>query len=518
MSIITNDMENIAVINALKLSKFSLERIFDSESTIVKSYNFARSLPEVNKIVYLISNISARDVILGELKDKSSSITSFEILEGNSVVTLFEKLKEISIKSSNIFYFYLDCPFLDINLAKKMYDDHIKYFAEYTFADGYPYGLTPEILKVDILDSILKLANSKPTIIGRKSIFDTIKRDINAFDIETIISPKDLRLLRVELTVDTKRNFLAVKGVYEAGGRDAESIVEILDKRGELLRTLPAYIAIQIVEGCTQQCRYCPYGLWLREHYEANPFKISEMGLGEFRTVVDKIESFCDDAIIDISLWGEASLHSNILGIIEEVVKRNALELVVETSGLGWSKEVLNNIREMENEKITWIVSLDAFSDEVYRSIRGEGFKEAVEFVDKLLEYFPLKTYVQAVRMKENEDELERFYRYWREKTENVIIQKYDNFCGILPDRRVTDLSPLKRFPCWHLKRDVSILIDGTVPLCREDFNRRYTLGNIFSDDFEKIWENGKVYYLNHLKGKYPDICKKCDEYYTYNF
>ena len=185
---------------------------------------------------------------------------------------------------------------------------------------------------------------------------------------------------------------------------------------------------------------------------------------------------------------------------------------------MGWSEKILNEIREESYKKPTWIVSLDAFSNEVYRKIRGNGFKEALDFTDRLLNYFPEKTYVQAVRMDENEEELEKFYRHWKEKTNNVIIQKYDNFCGMLPDKRVTDLSPLKRFPCWHLKRDIYILIDGTVPLCREDFNKEYVLGNVFKDEFEQIWERGKIYYQDHLRGEYPEICKRCDEYYTYNF
>ncbi len=518
MSIITSDMRNIAIVNALKLPDFLLRRIFDSESTVTRNYSFARSLPEIDKIVYLVATSSSRDVISKELGEDAPSKVSFSIFKDDDIAHLFRRLKELSEGFDNVFYFYVDCPFLDPTLAEKMYRDHIKYFAEYTFADGYPYGLTPEILKVDVLDSLLRLADEKPRAIDRRGVFEIIKRDINAFDIETLISPKDLRLLRVELTAETKRNFIVVKRIYDAGGRDARSIIEVLDSRGDLLRTLPAYIAVQIVEGCIQRCEYCPYGLELRKRYSADTVKISEMKVADFRVIVDKIESFCDDAVISISLWGEASLHSNILEIIGEVVKRKSLDLIVETSGLGWDRGVLDAIGRSVVKKPTWIVSLDAFSEEVYKKIRGEGFGEVLEFVEWLLEHFPDKTYVQAVRMKENEEELERFYRYWKERTENIIIQKYDNFCGILPDRRVTDLSPLKRFPCWHLKRDISVLIDGTVPLCREDFDKKYVLGNIFKDDFEKIWKNGEAYYLKHLKGEYPEICKKCDEYYTYNF
>ncbi|MCP4160831.1 MAG: hypothetical protein GY760_12225 [Deltaproteobacteria bacterium] len=120
--------------------------------------------------------------------------------------------------------------------------------------------------------------------------------------------------------------------------------------------------------------------------------------------------------------------------------------------------------------------------------------------------------------MEENEENLEDFFRFWRNKTENIIIQKYDWFCGIYEQKKITDLSPLTRNPCWHLKRDMFIRINGDVPLCREDLKCEHKQGNVFSDDLETIWGNGKLIYLDHIRGELPAICGKCDEYYTFNF
>jgi spiro-SPASM protein len=147
-----------------------------------------------------------------------------------------------------------------------------------------------------------------------------------------------------------------------------------------------------------------------------------------------------------------------------------------------------------------------------------ETMEEANKTALFLHELFGDKLYIQSVRMKDQEEYLEKFYRSWKEKGFNVIIQKHDHFCGVLPDLRVTDLSPVKRFPCWHLKRDLNILIDGTVPMCREDLKRESVFGNIFTDNLEQIWNNGNGLYAIHLSGEYPEICRECDEYYTYNF
>jgi spiro-SPASM protein len=131
---------------------------------------------------------------------------------------------------------------------------------------------------------------------------------------------------------------------------------------------------------------------------------------------------------------------------------------------------------------------------------------------------FPDHVYAQAVRMKQNEDPLEAFYRHWEGETGRVIVQKYDSFGGYLPDHKVTDLSPLKRFPCWHIKRDLSVLMDGRVPMCREDLQAQTVLGNIFEDDLSEIWARGEPIYSEHLNGSFRSLCDGCDEYYTYNF
>jgi spiro-SPASM protein len=120
--------------------------------------------------------------------------------------------------------------------------------------------------------------------------------------------------------------------------------------------------------------------------------------------------------------------------------------------------------------------------------------------------------------MKDTEEHLETFWRYWKEKTDHIIVQKYDDYCGVLPPRKVTDLSPVRRFPCWHNKRDLNVLLDGTVPRCREDIHARYSLGNLFHESIDEVWDRGESLHREHVDGSYPDICEHCDEYYTFNF
>jgi spiro-SPASM protein len=173
---------------------------------------------------------------------------------------------------------------------------------------------------------------------------------------------------------------------------------------------------------------------------------------------------------------------------------------------------------------LSWIISLDAMDAGRYKEVRGSGYPEAVDCAKTLLSLFPKDLYVQAVRVKDAEDDIEAFYRSWKEAGARIIIQKYDDFCGLLPRLQASDLSPVQRRPCWHLMRDVAVLLDGRVPLCRECIGterlKNFNLGNIYTDKLETIWQQGEKFYLKQCaeSPSYTDICAGCDEYYTYNF
>jgi spiro-SPASM protein len=264
------------------------------------------------------------------------------------------------------------------------------------------------------------------------------------------------------------------------------------------------------------------------------------MGIDRFGELLEKIIAFSGDAVIDLSLWGEISLHPGKMEIIRMALARPEVSLILESSGLGWKHGELEALAAAAASApprkspllaapLSWIISLDAWDAGRYREIRGPGFAEASECAKRLFSLFPKDAYVQAVRLKGGEDDIEKFYLSWRDlapgrNAANVIIQKYDDFCGALPKLQASDLSPVRRRPCWHLMRDMNVLLDGRVPACREDLGAlkgegdKPLAGNVFTDSLQDIWEMGMPLLREHCGGVYRGICAGCDEYYTYNF
>jgi spiro-SPASM protein len=527
-------MNALLVLFAGKLSGEAFEPLIDGKNSISLALEQAVQFAGVKKTA-----------LLAKTEGDFPFLPSDTLLERRPAWTIQELMETIASLSAGFdftYFIWADCPFLDPVLAGKLAERHLRYAAEYSYADGWPYGLAPELLSPGTAAILAKIAGDEGGgAVERGSFFSILQKDINAFDIETEISPIDLRCHRLSLCADSKRNLLLLSRFAQASGRaipDTAAVERIIEEQPAILRTLPNFYPIQVYGGCPQSCAFCPYP---RASGGAFPERRDCMETKQFASLLERIAAFSGDAVIDLSLWGELALHPHKMTLIELVLQKPCLALVIETSGIGWQDGELEQAAELagkaaalENRKsplppLSWIVSLDTADPARYKEIRGAGFAEALECVKKLLSLFPKDAYVQAVRTTGAEDDIERFYRSWKEAAPsgaaNIIIQKYNDFCGTLEKKQASDLSPVERKPCWHLMRDMPVLIDGTVPLCRDDIaalkgegNGERILGNVWRDSLENIWKRGEQFHIEHCGKQYSAICSGCDEYYTYNF
>ncbi len=537
----------VAVVFSGRISRHAFEAVFDGKCAFERAVICAGSLPSVESVVVLLPG--AESPLPGEIETLAGSSTSKPVKffspgdfnPGTSVWTealLCKALEKISSCYESLYFMWADTPFIDIDFSSQLYQRHIRYGAEYTFADCYPVGLAPEIFASGILSVLSKMAEGNNFPAGRDSLFNVIKKDINSFDIETDVASEDVRMMRIILACNNLRNLEICQAL---SGINASNYGEIIRDRQASLRSRPAFYAFQISGRCPFECPHCPYPAFCSSGTGKSPgipaiARKDYMKKEDFETALEKISGYSEDAVVSLSLWGECSFHPEVPQFVESVLRYPGLSLLIETTGTDWNPDTLKEISRIAAAadskssfrpygKVNWIVSIDAVSPGMYSRIHGlderEGeaaFRKSLEFVKLASELFPGCVYPQFLRMKENEEELENFFRYWKDSLGNVIIQKYDTFCSSLPDRRPADLSPIIRYPCWHLKRDFSVLLDGTVPLCREDIYGTMICGNIFTDSIAEIIEKNAPLYSSQINCEYKGLCGACDEYYTFNF
>lgn len=495
-------MADLIVTNSFFLSEESFTALNGSDSSVERVKNFISTL----------QGITEDSDVLEILSDNNSYSLGYENIKiNNNVASLVEQLYKVTKKYENIIYIFSDCPLYDFDISKDLFLQHKKYWAEYTFSDGYPIGSTIEILSVNVLQKLLPLSANSNEIIERDTLFKLFQKDINNFDIELKLPYSDLREYRLSFTTESLLNREICNSLLENGYTNLKDFIDNIEIYKPFFRSSPSFFDIQISTDCPQQCSYC---YWPKVK-KNNKIESGSMSLGEFKIIMSKISSFAKTGWISLSPFGEPSMNPDIYEIIEEVIKTEGFNLLIETSGLNWDIDKINNISK--KEKIEWIVSLDTLNSELYNKLRGGDPQVVMDFYNSIEPLFPGKVHAQSVRMLDNEDDLEELYSFFDQNSKSLIIQKYNSSCKRLEDKKVADLSPVNRTDCWHIKRDLVILYNGNVPQCRE-FAFESTLGNVLKEKIEDIWNNGYKVYKEHIDGNFSQMCRECDEYYTFNF
>lgn len=474
------------------------------------------------------------DTLLSEVKDlaKKSGFQPLQPQNEGSLPLLQALSQSGCLKGGLCYWFEGDAPFYDLDLVQKMVQNHRYYGVQFSNGDGYPEGLVPEIWNAEILPALIKLAEhekgSKIRLDQGDKLFDLLALNINRFDIETMIAPQDTSLMRLKFFSRGLRKSLLCRRLAPLFANIdhtpietdepapfnieyfADRVVRFLVQNESLLRTRPAFYHIQITTQSPHSCSYLPTPIAFSDQkMEMSPDRLHQLAL--------KAREFSETAVFSLSLWGEPSHHSRISEMIDAVLSVEGLQLLIETSGIGWDSALFRQLKEKYEGKIIWIVTLDSIDPMTYKQLRGEGFEEAFQTAKELNRLFPKECYIQAVRLKEGEAQLEKFWEYWNREG-NVLIQKYNHFCKALPERKVVELAPIKRYPCWHLKRDFNILADGSLLVCREDYKGDNVIGNVFEEELDSLFQRTEELYNQQCQGEYPGRCGACDEYYTFNF
>jgi spiro-SPASM protein len=546
-------------------SPYLFERRFDGESAFGRALLWARTIPDIAGIV-IFTWESSREHITSEMRRLNQSgveIVSAAVWDAKKLVTEFSNWAEDKGEASLVFAL-ASCPFYDAALTQELLLQHKKYASEYTFAEGYAEGLVPAVIDSGALKSLAALSKAIPDNppINSRVLFEVMKSRVNSFEVETLIAPKDVRFYRFDFSCVTKRALLVCQNLYKAASERgvlkkageesfAAALADLACQTPDVQRVVPSFYDVQISAWTRDTPIYSPYAAEYKKKFSHAPCDAREknpqcfMPLDSFKKLADEAAEFSGEAVTSLSAWGEALAHPDICAIIEAALKHSGLSLMIETDGSLLTRDLARCIAEIAHnapartnghKKIYWIVKIDAVDKAMYdkmRAVEGEeqildtsgeipSFEKAVLACEILREIFAEDVYAQFTRTTVNEAQLESFYRGYKEKG-SLIIQKYDSFCGKLPPLRPADLSPIERGPCWHFTRDMVILADGSVPFCKEAVLEALHGVNVFEAGLEEVWKKIGEVFCNQGDAAQKlimpqQICKDCDEYYTFNF
>ncbi len=292
----------------------------------------------------------------------------------------------------------------------------------------------------------------------------------------------------------------------------------------------PQRIGIEASKYCQLKCIKCPNGLGMN---------IGEKGFlsdTQFRLFLDQMPGF--KGTITFSSWGEPFLNPRIFEIIA-LASGRGIRTTLSTNLCHSIDGFAVKIISAGLSKIT--VGLDGATAETYAKYRRGGnwklIMDNIEMINTEKELqgklFPELVW-QVILTKYNETEIEKIKQLCDSKKMAFKIKplKQDNIGefskdDIAPspeiyDKYLPEFEPADRIAggnirCNEVWTRPSIDWDGEVYPCCMVYDKKYSLGNVFKEKFEVIWNSAKYRESRRLLtdpdyfSPYDLACNKCN-------
>lgn len=265
-------------------------------------------------------------------------------------------------------------------------------------------------------------------------------------------------------------------------------------------------IYIEITNMCNLKCEFC-----IPCKREARMMSVSE-----FEEVIKKVYKYTK--VVTLHVKGEPLLHKNLEDILNIIDKYN-LQVNITTNGtlirekldiLKRSKCIkqinfslhsfnqndhmsslyLKNIFECVSELSNVTISYRLWNLE---DIRNNDVNDYI--ISELESYYNLSNLKEKLKLK-NAFEI----------NENIYINQDTEFTW--PSLESKEI--IESGKCWALRKQIAILVDGTVVPCCLDNNGDIPLGNIFESDLDSILNSEKALYIKSNFGNGKIVCKLC--------
>lgn len=262
-------------------------------------------------------------------------------------------------------------------------------------------------------------------------------------------------------------------------------------------------IYLEITKKCNLSCPFCPLS------DEKKPLDID---IEKYKVIINKIKDYVE--ILYFHVLGEPTLHPKFNEIVD-YAHRLGLKLGLTTNGVKINKINKEMLQNGSFEKIN--ISLQCLiniSDEK-RKLYLENLKEFICLKNLYSPKLPINLRLWNDKSKNEINDLnqiiENTIKNWlkEEDFKNVRFSYADEFEWPSPKNDIV----LPFTNCLGAKKQIAILVDGTVVCCCLDYCGYTKIGNIFEESLDDIFNN--PLFKNVVTGfcnkkPYFEICKRC--------
>ncbi len=318
---------------------------------------------------------------------------------------------------------------------------------------------------------------------------------------------------------DTDTGFERVAAILEQVGADepdADAVAEFLrTRRWTPTGMLPAEVEIELTtEDPLAESTLRPRGRAVGSRGPMPP--------ALFGRLIEELASRGDIRVV-LGGFGDPLRHPQWPELLRLCRAADIFALAVRTPALDLDRRASAVLHEQAVDVLN--VLLDANTPETYRRVHGV---DAFEQVTANLEgFFAVQAELQRpvplvvpemIKTHATLDEMEAFYDRWINRCGSAVIAGPSCYGGRWPDLAVMDMSPPTRQPCARVFERLTVLADGRVTACDQDFTGEHAIGSIGEESLAAIWSGPAMASLrrSHLEKRYDGLplCPECREWH----
>jgi MoaA/NifB/PqqE/SkfB family radical SAM enzyme len=309
--------------------------------------------------------------------------------------------------------------------------------------------------------------------------------------------------------------------------RNAKTVLKALNeydpKKRKTRLSGPLVIQIQTIDCCNGSCRMCPNSTF------KSPGPPNLMDKKLYNKILEALFYTKTIRTIVLTLQNEPLLDPEIVHRVIQARETlgKSVRIVLITNGSLLTSERSKALLDAGLDSIH--VSIDAFYEETYRSIRpGLQFSEVVENTAELLRIDQSShTVIRFLRQRANEREEKQFKHFWKSRGAQIFTFPIENRTGI-----VDGFEQLRGTPPWTRRRfaravwnlllpscllpfySLNVLWEGHVILCCNDWGHQDIIGDLSSQPIQDVWNsevinNYRTLLYNNCVYECP-LCKDC--------
>ncbi|KIL97771.1 Radical SAM [Paramagnetospirillum magnetotacticum MS-1] len=286
---------------------------------------------------------------------------------------------------------------------------------------------------------------------------------------------------------------------------------------------IPKRVTIETVFGCNARCGMCVID-------QPTERPKGTMPLEQFKAIVDKLVPYRDRIeMMDFFALGEPLIDTHLFERIRYVKAKGFRRLAFATNAHLLTAAKRRDL--LESGIDTVIFSIDGITKATHESIRERvNFDKVMENVQAVIRErdqgdFKTRFVVRFVRQAKNRHEWEEYKAFWSSRISpdrNDVVTSYDmhtwggqvaNKDDVIGGEQQRD-EMVERLPCHHAFDKLTILADGSIPLCSEDIlEPAYGFGKIGDQDPIQVFNSERLRAMRrlHLAGR-KALLKGCGE------